>query len=541
MSIRTKLLVAFSAVVLLMAAVTGYGYMLISSTSSLVVGLYDGPMTATNSARTLQNDVAKMRGAVEKTILLHNSEVNSGQLDYFMTTLANQVATLKRQMAKAEGFNDGIDSILPMADDWHKAASVFLKPDADKASLPDPQTVIDAGSSLTDAIDMVAGNASVYGANFSAAAQREAARAKISLMIIGAISVAVGLAAAILMAASLSKPIRYAVTIAEDIAAGNFTTRIVTKRRDELGRLLISLERTRTSLDDTVSGIRAAANDVSSAAAEIANSTTDLSQRTEDQAVGLERTTASLDRIAATVRQNAENAQRANQLTTEMRQTADGSGAVVGDAVAAMAEIEGSSHKIAEIIDVIDEIARQTNLLALNAAVEAARAGEAGRGFAVVATEVRSLAQRSSQAAKDITGLIGKSSRQVENGVELVNRTGGALSAIVESIRQVSSIVAEIATTAGAQANGIDEVRKALTQLDEMTQQNSALVEENAATAKSLDQQSTDMTERVAVFRLATDDMEADGHEAVEVDSLDEAIGEAPEPVVASAGLTRAA
>jgi methyl-accepting chemotaxis protein len=337
-----------------------------------------------------------------------------------------------------------------------------------------------------------------------------------------------------MMAASLNRPIRYAVEIAEAIANGDFTVKIVTKRRDELGRLLASLEKTRASLDNTVSGIRMAANDVSSAAAEIANSTTDLSQRTEEQAVNLEKTAASLEQIYNQVRQNAENAQSANRLTSNMRATADESGAVVGNAVAAMAEIEGSSHKIAEIIDVIDEIARQTNLLALNAAVEAARAGEAGRGFAVVATEVRSLAQRSSQAAKDITGLIGKSSSQVKNGVELVNRTGGTLNEMAESIRQVSSIVAGIANTASEQADSIDQVRQALTQLDEMTQQNSALVEENAATAKSLDHQSTDMTERVAFFRLENDEPVDDEGAFAEgdADSEGEFAEEAAEPSV---------
>jgi methyl-accepting chemotaxis protein len=491
-------------------------------------------MTATNSARALQFNVAKMRSAVEKTILLHDSQVHAGQLDDFMKVLASDVKALKKQMAKADGFNDGIDSILPMADDWYKAGAAFLKADgAAKTGLPEPQTVVEAGNMLSDAIDMVAENASIYGVNFSAAAQRAAEKAKISLIIIGVISVAVGLAAAILMASSLTRPIRYAVEIAEAIANGDFTVKIVTKRRDELGRLLTSLDKTRSSLDDTVLGIRMAANDVSSAAAEIANSTTDLSQRTEEQAVNLEKTTASLDQIYNRVRQNAENAQSANTLTTTMRATADESGAVVGNAVAAMAEIEGSSHKIAEIIDVIDEIARQTNLLALNAAVEAARAGEAGRGFAVVATEVRSLAQRSSQAAKDITGLIGKSSSQVKNGVELVNRTGGTLNEMAESIRQVSSIVANIAATATEQADNIDEVRQALVQLDEMTQQNSALVEENAATAKSLDHQSTDMTERVAFFRLENDEP---------VDDEGEAAPEEPsEPEDDSADLTRAA
>jgi methyl-accepting chemotaxis protein len=301
------------------------------------------------------------------------------------------------------------------------------------------------------------------------------------------------------------------MAISEEIANGNFAVQISTTRKDELGRLLISLDKTRASLDDTVSGIRVAANDVSTAAAEIASSTTDLSVRTEDQAVSLERTTASLDHISNTVRQNAENAQRADNLTSSMRAVADESGAVVGNAVAAMAEIEGSSHKVSEIIDVIDEIARQTNLLALNAAVEAARAGEAGRGFAVVASEVRSLAQRSSQAAKDITGLIKKSSGQVATGVDLVNRTGGALNDIVESIHQVSAIVAEIATTASEQAQDIDGVRQALVHLDEVTQRNSALVEENAATAKALDHQSTEMTGRVAFFRLAHEHQEDGG------------------------------
>ncbi len=525
MSIRHKLLFAFSAVVLLMAAVTGYGFYLITSTSSLVVGLYEGPMMAANSARTLQLNFAKVRRSVEKSILVRDSETDIATVDSFMQTLTADLATLKHRMAKAQGFNDGIDTILPMAQDWYKTSAMFLKVgDADRAKLPPPQMVIDAGDTLGDAIDMVAENAGVYGTIFRAAAESTAQQSKINLTVIGVVAVLTGLFAAVMMAASLSRPIRHAVTISEEIANGNFTVHIVTKRKDELGRLLTSLDRTRASLDDTVSGIRMSANDVSSAAAEIANSTTDLSQRTEEQAMGLERTTASLDQISNTVRQNAENAQRANNQTSNMRRIADESGAVVGSAVAAMAEIEGSSHKISEIIDVIDEIARQTNLLALNAAVEAARAGEAGRGFAVVAAEVRSLAQRSSQAAKDITSLISKSTGQVKNGVELVNRTGKALNDIVASIREVSGIVAEISTTAGEQAQGIEEVRLALMQLDEVTQQNSALVEENAATAKALDRQSTEMTERVAFFKLAQDEFaEEQPDEAIEDDVSDPA------------------
>jgi len=258
-------------------------------------------------------------------------------------------------------------------------------------------------------------------------------------------------------------------------------------------------------LDTTVSiisDIKTAAREVSNASAEISASTTDLSQRTEEQAASLEETSASMEEIASTVKKNAENAQHATQVTNDTRLVAERGGAVVSDAVNAMARIEETSRKVADIIGVIDEIARQTNLLALNAAVEAARAGEAGRGFAVVATEVRSLAQRSSQAAKDIKDLITNSSDQVTEGVELVNRAGASLRDIVDSIKKVDEIVAEIASASIEQSTGVEQVNKALTQMDEVTQQNSALVEQNAATAKTLEAQSTAMDQRVAVFHL---------------------------------------
>jgi methyl-accepting chemotaxis protein len=209
-----------------------------------------------------------------------------------------------------------------------------------------------------------------------------------------------------------------------------------------------------------------------------------------------------MEEMSATVRKNTVNAQHANELTQATCTVADRGGQVVTQAVSAMSRIEESSGKIADIIGVIDEIARQTNLLALNAAVEAARAGDAGRGFAVVASEVRSLAQRSSQAAKEIKDLITTSSSQVRAGVDLVNRAGTSLEEIVLSIKRVATIVAEIANASNEQAIGLDQINKALTQLDEVTQQNSALVEENAATAKTLENQSAAMGERIEFFRL---------------------------------------
>ena len=256
-------------------------------------------------------------------------------------------------------------------------------------------------------------------------------------------------------------------------------------------------------LKETIESIVGSTREVTNASAEIATSTTDLSQRTEEQAASLEETSASMEEIAATVKKNAENAQAANTSTGKAREVADRGGEVVAKAVSAMAEIEASSGKIADIITVIDEIARQTNLLALNAAVEAARAGDAGRGFAVVASEVRTLAQRSSQAAKDIKDLITNSNGKVHEGVELVNQAGGALSGIVGAIKEVADLVAEIASASREQASGVEEINKALAQMDEATQQNSALVEENAATAKALEDQSRAMDQRVSFFRLA--------------------------------------
>jgi methyl-accepting chemotaxis protein len=255
-------------------------------------------------------------------------------------------------------------------------------------------------------------------------------------------------------------------------------------------------------LYETIRAIADSSGEVANAAVEISTSTTDLSQRTEEQAASLERTSASMEEISSTVKNNAESAKNANQVTAGTRDCADRGGEVVAQAVKAMSRIEESSTKISDIIGVIDEIARQTNLLALNAAVEAARAGDAGRGFAVVASEVRNLAQRSSEAAKDIKSLIVNSTTQVQEGVDLVNRAGKSLEEIVESIKQVATIVSEIASASAEQSTGIDHVNTALTQMDEVTQQNAALVEENAATSKVLEQQSAAMSERVTFFKL---------------------------------------
>ncbi len=290
--------------------------------------------------------------------------------------------------------------------------------------------------------------------------------------------------------------------VLENLAKGDLTDRINEDYQGLFDDIKQNTNNTSERLAEIIGELQSAANEVSNASEEISSGTTDLSSRTEQQASALQETAASMEQMAGTVKQNAENAQQANQLSTTARDVATKGGGIVENAVSAMASIEESSGKISDIIGVIDEIAFQTNLLALNASVEAARAGDAGRGFAVVASEVRTLAQRSTQAAKDIKELIDESSGQVTKGVSLVGEAGGALTEIVDSIRKVTDIVSEIAAASEEQATGVAEINKAVSGMDEVTQQNSALVEENAAAAKTLRDQSEAMHSRMGFFQL---------------------------------------
>jgi len=293
------------------------------------------------------------------------------------------------------------------------------------------------------------------------------------------------------------------------LAHGDLNRRIVAEYEGEFAALKSSANTTAQRIGETISEIRRATHEVANASAELSTSTTDLSQRTEEQAASLEQTSASMEQMSESVKKNAESAREAAQSVNFTVAAAERGKEVVGKAVDAMARIAGSSNKITEIIGVIDEIARQTNLLALNAAVEAARAGDVGRGFAVVASEVRSLAQRASQAAKDIKDLIVNSGARVQEGVDLVNAAGSSLTEIVQSIKSFSEIVANIASASSEQSTGLEDINRALAKMDEVTQQNSALVEENAATAKTLEHQASAMNERVAFFSVA--EREGDG------------------------------
>jgi len=286
----------------------------------------------------------------------------------------------------------------------------------------------------------------------------------------------------------------------EAMAAGDLTKRITNEYQGTFDALKQNSNGAADKLAEVLSQIALGAGEVSGAASEISDGSNDLSQRTEQQASSLEETAASMEEMESAVKTNADNAAQANKQADTARDVAEKGGTVVNNAVSAMARIEESSQKISDIIVVIDEIAFQTNLLALNAAVEAARAGDAGKGFAVVASEVRALAQRSSEASKDIKSLIVDSNSQVKDGVELVNEAGQQLSEIVTSIGDVTGLVSEIASANQEQATGIAEINRAVAEMDEMTQQNSALVEETAAAARSLEEQSEVMQDRVSFF-----------------------------------------
>ena len=316
------------------------------------------------------------------------------------------------------------------------------------------------------------------------------------------VALALGLLMAWWIIRSITAPIRKAVEVADAVAAGDLTQRIDAQGQSETALLLQALQRMQDGLAQVVSRVRTGSESVATASQQIAQGNHDLSARTESQASALEQTAASMEQLNSTVRQNADNAGQANQLAQSASTVAVQGGEVVADVVRTMKEINDSSTKIADIIGVIDSIAFQTNILALNAAVEAARAGEQGRGFAVVAGEVRTLAGRSAEAAREIKQLINASVERVEAGTALVDRAGQTMTEVVQSIQRVTDIMGEISAASHEQSQGVSQVGEAVTQMDQVTQQNAALVEEMAAAAASLNTQANDLVAAVATFQL---------------------------------------
>lgn len=300
---------------------------------------------------------------------------------------------------------------------------------------------------------------------------------------------------------SIVAPLNLAADMAHKVAQGDLTVQVAVSRNDETGKVLRALSDMTASLTGIVKNVRAGTDTIATAASEIAAGNQDLSSRTEQQAASLEETASSMEELTSTVKQNADNAEQGNRLASAATDTAKRGGELMGTVVQTMEQINASSHKISEITGVIDSLAFQTNILALNAAVEAARAGEQGRGFAVVATEVRNLAQRSAEAAREIKGLITASTEQVDEGTRQVQRAGSTMNDILSGIGRVNDIMAEISAASFEQSSGIEQVNQAVSQMDQVTQQNAALVEQAAAAATSMQEEALRLTQAVAVFK----------------------------------------
>ena len=333
--------------------------------------------------------------------------------------------------------------------------------------------------------------------------QQQYSSGRTLLMLLGLAAIVLGVTAAWWITRTITQPINAALRVAETVSSGDLTSDIQVHSTDETGQLMSALKVMNSNLVSIVGQVRNGTELMASASTEIAAGNQDLSSRTEQQASSLEETASSMEELTSTVKFNAENARQANELAINASQIASRGGSVVGEVVNTMGSINDSSRKIVEIIAVIDGIAFQTNILALNAAVEAARAGEQGRGFAVVATEVRNLAQRSAAAAKDIKGLIDDSVQKVALGSELVDKAGQTMAEIVTSIGRVTQIMTQISNASDEQSQGIAQVNDAITQMDQVTQQNAALVEQAAAAAESMQEQSAKLADVVSVFKLA--------------------------------------
>ncbi len=460
----------------------------------------------------VQDQVGQMHTGVYRamTIIGSYSDAQTAALRKDLSTRGGQMKAALGALASAAGVDATVRTDIEAAgrqiDDYVKRSDAAV----DLASV-DPNTGVAAMQGADEAYGKLAKVLAAATARMkdtstatakAASAQTARTRWLLALLSLAVAGGVVGLFWLVLR--KVAKALEQASRFAREIADGNLCVTVETDRKDELGELLNALGAMRTSLVQTVSQVRSTTDSISTASAQIAMGNQDLSARTEQTASSLQQTAASMEQLTTTVRQSADAARQANQLAACAAEIAARGGRVVNQVVTTMDEINHSSKKISDIIGVIDGIAFQTNILALNAAVEAARAGEQGRGFAVVAGEVRNLAQRSAQAAKEIKGLIGTSVDKVESGSRLVADAGRTMIEIVGSVQRVSDIIGEITAAAGEQSDGIGQVNTAVNQLDQMTQQNAALVEESAAAAESLKDQASRLAQVVQVFRIGS-------------------------------------
>jgi methyl-accepting chemotaxis protein len=507
-SVRFKIIAAMVACVAIIALVGVFGAMTISHLNQQVSDEYNSTLKPIEDLGIIHSALLDARLQLGQMQLYRDPghvSASAPMVQHDLDALAKawpdyypgEVST-DTERAVADQINGALPKFRDMAS---QAVGLFQSGNYDGAS----QLLNDSAASSQSTLELIDKDLQINddeAKQFSIDSESSARTALIiavSLVIAGLL---VAIFASVFLLRAITRPLGLAIEVADTIAGGKLDNAIDERVPGEFGDLLRALKRMDAQLSQVVRGIQTTTESVSVAAREIASGNLDLSARTEEQAASLEETAASMTEITETVRQNADNARQANSLASNASELAESGNGVVQDMVNTIQQISGSSSKIADITGVIEGIAFQTNILALNAAVEAARAGEQGRGFAVVASEVRSLAQRSATAAKEIKELIASSVTMIQGGAEQAGQVSGAMGQVRDAIRRVSDIVAEISAASDEQTRGIQQVNQAVTQMDEVTQQNAALVEQAAAAAQSLEEQSGNLKAAVAVFHL---------------------------------------
>ncbi|USX27924.1 methyl-accepting chemotaxis protein [Oxalobacteraceae bacterium OTU3CINTB1] len=508
LKIATKLIVSFGAV-LLLTLVMGLAAMVSTSrVNQASSDMAENWMPSVRMAMELRADVGEFR----RWELAHLLNTETARYATYDKRFEETLATLKTHREAYEKLISSPDE-QAIVTEFDKAWAAFLGDhgkmmELSAAGRKEEALSLSRGTSaaklsaVTDATGKLVKLNIDGGDAASDAATVTYENARLTSIILLVVNIGVGIALALWIARVVSAPLRQAVSVATAVAGGDLTRAIDVESACETGQLMGALRDMTNNLQRLVSQVRSGTDTIATASAEIAAGNQDLSSRTEQQASSLEETASSMEELTSTVKQNADNARQANQLAQSASGIAIKGGDVVGQVVGTMSSINESSRKIVDIISVIDGIAFQTNILALNAAVEAARAGEQGRGFAVVASEVRNLAQRSAAAAKDIKLLINDSVEKVEAGSQLVDQAGTTMNEIVSSITRVTDIMSEITSASAEQSDGIEQVNVAITQMDQVTQQNAALVEQAAAAAESMQEQAARLSEVVSIFKL---------------------------------------